>query len=81
MLLRYFQRKMRVRRPERRCLRHYDFMKKYSNENVRKITQTGRGSHYVVIPKEMMKELGWKDKQKVKVKLSRKRIIINDWKK
>jgi len=56
-------------------------MKKYSNENVRKITQTGRGSHYVVISKEMMKELGWKDKQKVKVKLSRKRIIINDWKK
>jgi len=55
-------------------------MKKYTNDNIHKITKTGQGSHYVVIPKEMMKELGWKDKQKVKIKVSRKRIIISDWK-
>lgn len=55
-------------------------MKKYSNKNIRKITQTGRGSHYVVIPKEMMKELGWKERQKVVVKIERKKIIISDWK-
>ena len=56
-------------------------MKKYSNENVRKITQTGRGSHYVVIPKEMMKELNWKDRQKVKVTKVRGGVMIKDWKK
>ncbi|HEX7586480.1 MAG TPA: AbrB/MazE/SpoVT family DNA-binding domain-containing protein [Patescibacteria group bacterium] len=61
-------------------LRNYKFMKKYTKDNVHKITRTGKGSHYVVIPKEMMKELNWKDKQKVKIKVSRKRIIISDWK-
>lgn len=56
-------------------------MQKYSNENVRKITKTGGGSFYVIIPKEMMKELNWKEKQKVSVKIDRKRVVISDWKK
>lgn len=56
-------------------------MKKYSNENVRKITQTGRGSHYVVIPKEMIKELNWRGRQKVVVKKVKGGVLIKDWKK
>jgi antitoxin component of MazEF toxin-antitoxin module len=56
-------------------------MKKYSNENIRKITKTGRGSCYVIIPKEIMKELNWKERQKVSVKIDRKRVVISDWKK
>lgn len=54
-------------------------MKKYSNENVRKITKTGRGSHYVVIPKEMMKELGWNERQRVVVKRIKGGLTIRDY--
>lgn len=59
---------------------HRKNMKEYSNKNIRKITKTGSGSYYVVIPKEMIKEIGWKERQKVVVKKSGKEIIIKDWK-
>ncbi len=54
-------------------------MKKYTNDNVRKLTKTGSGSYYAILPKEMIKELGWKERQKLKVKKSGKKIIIEDW--
>ncbi|NTW27237.1 MAG: AbrB/MazE/SpoVT family DNA-binding domain-containing protein [Candidatus Moranbacteria bacterium] len=55
-------------------------MKAYTNENIRKITKTGSGSYCVIIPKEMIKELNWKERQKVVIKKSGKEIIIKDWK-
>jgi bifunctional DNA-binding transcriptional regulator/antitoxin component of YhaV-PrlF toxin-antitoxin module len=51
-------------------------MESYTNKNIRKITKTGRGSYYVIIPKAMIKNLGWKEKQKVIIKTKRKEIII-----
>ncbi|MBU1032320.1 AbrB/MazE/SpoVT family DNA-binding domain-containing protein [Patescibacteria group bacterium] len=51
------------------------------NKEIRKIVKNGRGSYYVNIPKEMMKELRFKEKQKVTVRQSGKKIIIEDWKK
>ena len=54
-------------------------MKKYSNDNVRKLTKTGSGSYYVVLPKDMVRDLSWKERQKLQVRRSGKRLIIEDW--
>jgi bifunctional DNA-binding transcriptional regulator/antitoxin component of YhaV-PrlF toxin-antitoxin module len=54
-------------------------MKKYSNDNIRKITQTGRGSYYVVIPKELMKDLGWRGKQKVAIRRIKGGLSVRDF--
>lgn len=56
-------------------------MEKYTNKNIRKITKTGRGSYYVILPKEMVRELKWKERQKVVVKKTRDGLKIVDWKK
>jgi len=53
--------------------------KKYNDRNVRKITKNGT-SHSVSIPVEFLKELGWKERQKVVVKKIRGGIQIKDWK-
>ncbi len=54
-------------------------MKKFTNDNVRKLTKTGSGSYYAILPKKMIKDLGWKERQKLKIKKVAKRIIIEDW--
>ena len=54
--------------------------KSYKDRNIRKITKNGN-SRSVSIPVEILKKLGWKERQKVVVKLHRKKIIISDWKK
>ncbi len=61
--------------------RYSKFMadKKYTETNIRKITKNGT-SHSVSIPVSILKSLGWKEKQKVVVKVYRKKIIISDWK-
>lgn len=58
-------------------------MTKYKNKDipVRKITKTGAYTYYVTIPREYIAELRWRKKQKVTIKLSGKKIIIEDWKK
>lgn len=56
--------------------------RKFEERNIRKITKMAGGASYgITIPIEMMRSLKWKERQKVKVKLSRKRLIISDWKK
>ncbi len=57
--------------------------KKLADKNIRKLTRMGRAgvSLGLTIPVEIVKELKWKERQKVKVKISRKRVIIGDWKK
>ena len=50
--------------------------------NIRKLTRTGRGKSIgLTLPIEMVRELKWRDRQKVVVKKSGKKIIIEDWKK
>jgi antitoxin component of MazEF toxin-antitoxin module len=53
---------------------------KKQNGIPRKITKTGDYTYYVTIPHEYIQKLGWKLKQTVAVKLSEKKIIIEDWK-
>jgi len=53
--------------------------KKYHEREIRKLTRTGKGSMCVTIPIEDLRELGWREKQKVVVKRVEKKLIITDW--
>lgn len=50
-------------------------------QDIRKIIKNGRGSYYINIPKELMKELRWKERQKLVIKRKGKDIVVSDWKK
>ena len=49
-------------------------------KEIRKIAKIAKRSYGVVIPKEFIKKLGWKERQKIVLKLQRKKITISDWK-
>ena len=51
-----------------------------SNRNIRKVTKIGGKSYAVTLPIEMIRQLGWKERQKVVVKKQGSKIIITDWK-
>jgi antitoxin component of MazEF toxin-antitoxin module len=55
--------------------------RKLDEENVRKLTRVGETSLAVTIPKEIVQKLKLRERQKVKITLSGKKIIIKDWKK
>ncbi len=52
-------------------------MKSYT----RKITRVGKRSLAIVIPADIVDELGLRERQKLVIKKSRKRIVIKDWEK
>lgn len=54
--------------------------RKYKNHAIRKLTKVGGNSLSVILPKEDVTVLGWKDKQKVTVKRKGGKLIISDWK-
>lgn len=56
-------------------------MKKLSEQNVRKLTKVGKQSIAVTIPIEIIRELKWRDKQKVVVEKVRGGVLVKDWKK
>jgi len=57
-------------------------MRPLKEKNIRKLTKTGRGaSTSLTLPIEIVEKLGWKEHQKVVVRLSGKKIIIEDWQK
>ncbi len=57
--------------------------KKETDKNIRKLTRMGSKGTSVglTLPIEIVKRLGWKERQKVVVKLKGKEITIKDWKK
>jgi len=55
--------------------------KKESEKNIRKLTRVGKTSLCVTIPVGMVKELKWKERQKVVLNLKGGKITIEDWKK
>jgi len=55
--------------------------RKLKDKNIRKLTRVGKTSISVTIPIEIVKDLKWKERQKVIVKQSGKKIIIQDWEK
>ncbi len=55
--------------------------KKLEERNIRKLTRTGGGkSISVTLPIDMVRELKWRDRQKVVVTKHGKGLIIEDWK-
>jgi len=50
-------------------------------KEVRKLTKTGRSSMYVILPKEYLEELGWRERQKLVVERRRGGLFIRDWRK
>jgi antitoxin component of MazEF toxin-antitoxin module len=56
--------------------------RKLKDRNIRKLNRTGRGkSIMVTLPIEFIRELKWRDKQKVVVTKHGDKLIIEDWKK
>jgi bifunctional DNA-binding transcriptional regulator/antitoxin component of YhaV-PrlF toxin-antitoxin module len=51
-----------------------------SKQLVRKVTRVGKRSLSIVIPAEIVQELGIRERQKMTFKVDRKKIIISDWK-
>lgn len=47
--------------------------------NIRKLAKMGGKSIGLTLPIELVRELGWKEKQKVVVKRVRGGVIIRDW--
>jgi len=48
-------------------------------ESIRKLTKVAGVSYSVVLPKDMVKSLGWKEHQKLVVRKWGKKIVIEDW--
>jgi len=55
--------------------------KRSDKKNIRNLTKTGGMSIGVTIPIDIIRKLGWKERQKVVVNLRGKKITIEDWEK
>ena len=55
--------------------------RKLRNKNVRKLARMGGSSIGLTLPIEILRQLKWREKQKVVVKKRGKGILISDWKK
>lgn len=56
-------------------------MRRLNNQNIRKLGRTGKGSSFfITLPIEMVRNLKWRERQKLTVKLKGKKLIIEDWK-
>ena len=47
--------------------------------NVRQLYVTGNGSYSITLPISYVRDLGWQRRQKVTVKKSGRKLIIEDW--
>lgn len=53
---------------------------KLEERNIRKITKMAGGASFgITLPIEMVRELGWRERQKVVVKKSGSKLVIEDW--
>lgn len=52
-----------------------------TDRNIRKLTKLGGKSIGLTLPIEIVRELGWKEKQKVVVRRVHGGVMIKDWKK
>jgi hypothetical protein len=53
--------------------------RKREDDNIRKLTKVGRQSIAVTLPIEMIRELGWREKQRVVVKRIKGGLQIRDY--
>ena len=55
--------------------------RKLEDKKIRKLTRVGDKSIGLTLPIDIVRELEWREKQKVVVKKQGKNILITDWKK
>lgn len=55
--------------------------KKSNEKNVRKLTKIGKRSIGLTLPIDFVRELSWRERQKVKVTKVRGGLQIKDWRK
>ena len=55
-------------------------MRKIINRSIRKIFKSGN-SYAITLPIELVKELNWRETQKLVVEKKGNNLIISDWKK
>ena len=55
--------------------------RKLGEQNIRKLQKVGNGSVSVTLPIELVRELKWREKQKVVIRRRGKGLVIEDWKK
>ena len=53
--------------------------RKIENNDIRKLTKSGNGSIGLTLPIKMIRDLGWREKQKVKVKRISGGMVIRDF--
>lgn len=53
---------------------------KYGEESVRKLSRAGTGSYQVTLPIGLVRVLKWKEGQKLVVRPSGKKLVIEDFK-
>ena len=52
--------------------------KKAGKKQVRKLTKLGKKSLAVTLPRELVKSLGWREKQRVKVRKVNGALVVRD---
>ena len=50
-----------------------------NKKRYRKLTRSGSGSYYITLPTNLVRVLGWRERQKLTVKKVAKKLIIQDW--
>ena len=48
-------------------------------KKIRKLTRSGSHSYYVRLSPEFIRDLKWRERQKVVVKKVGKRLVVEDW--
>ncbi len=56
-------------------------MERLDDQDVRKVTKVAGHSAGITLPIELVRQLGWKIKQKVTVRRQGKKLVVEDWKK
>ena len=54
---------------------------KTSKNDIRKLTRIAKSSIGLTLPINLVRKLGWKERQKIVVKLVGRHLIIKDWRK
>jgi len=47
----------------------------------RKLTKSGSGVYYLTLPADLVKQLGWRERQKLIIEKTGQTLKIKDWKK
>jgi antitoxin component of MazEF toxin-antitoxin module len=55
--------------------------RKLEDKNIRKLLKNSGGSVQVTLPIEFIRDLKWRNRQKVVIEKSGSKLIISDWKK